>query len=387
MASNPSAIRSTPEQAVSESMLLAEAVRHSIDSIVITTPDPEDPLLVYVNPAFVRMTGYSAEESLGKNPRFLQGPRTDRSVIHRLKEDLRAGRVFNGEAINYRKDGGEFFIQWHIEPIYSSNGSRISHFLSVQRDVTERRAMEAQLIQAQKMELMWLMAGGVAHDYNNILNAVMGFAQLGKMAVPSGANGRDEFNQIDYAASKGMKLTEHLLNLSRQRFSAFSLVQVNDLIAGLNLMLTRILHKNIRIEVDLDPSLPAIHADSAQIEQLVLNAAINARDAMPHGGTLSFITRTVVLEESRQAWDMAVASGPCISLSIRDTGIGMSTEVQKHLFEPFYTTKAPGKGTGLGLSIIRTVLKQHNGCVMLKSDSGSGTTMEFLLPLTRGNAS
>ena len=359
--------------------LLAAAVNFAIDSVIVTTHDPNDPRIVYVNPAFTRITGYEAQEVLGKNPRFLQGPRTDRGVIDRLKAALHGDQIFYGEAINYRKDGKEFINDWHIEPIRGPDGTP-THFLAIQRDVTERRFMQQQLQQAQKLESMGLMASGIAHDFNNILTVVKGYGELASLRIPVDAPGYSEVQKIIVAAAKGSALTTRLLRYNRKQSQERTRVRVDLIIVDIEKLLSRVFPKSITFKLNLDSSVPEILADPGQLEQLLMNAAINARDAMEKGGTLTLSTSTQILEKPQSTFGLDLAPGSYVRIDVADTGSGMSPAIMETLFEPFFTTKEIGKGTGLGLSIIKAILRDHHAGVIVKSEAGVGTCFGFLFP-------
>ena len=360
--------------------LLSAAVNCAIDSVLITTADVEVPVIVYVNPAFTKMTGYTAAEVIGRTPRFLQGPRTDRKVLDRLKACLKSGEVFNGRSYNYRKDGSEFFNEWHIEPIYSPTGM-ITHFLAIQRDITERMLMEKTMMQTQKMESMWLMAGGIAHDFNNILSVVQGYGVMAMGKLNPDQPGYRELKSIIAASDKGADLTRRLLRFSRQEENVFRKLNLNILVADTVMLLGRLFPKNIGIKSNLDPAQPEIEADAGQIEQILINSAINARDAMPEGGALTISTLRLTLDKARLLNGQEIKPGDYVRMDVSDTGQGMSEETKTRLFQPFFTTKEIGKGTGLGLSIMRSVLTQHRGAVEVKSEFGAGTTFSFFLPV------
>lgn len=324
--------------------------------------------------------GYSAEEALGRTPRFLQGPRTDRAVLDRIRAALVSGEVFEGQSYNYRKDGSEFLNEWHIEPVFSPTGA-ITHYLAIQRDITERKLMEKNLQQAQKMESMWLMAGGIAHDFNNILSVVIGYGGMALRKMTPESPGYADLTKIVEAGEKGINLTKRLLRFSRKEQNLFQKLQVNALITDTVNLLQRFFPKNIRMLLSLEPALPEIEADQGQIEQLLLNTAINARDAMPKGGTLTFATAPVSLSEARTLNSRTIEPGEYVQVDVSDTGEGMTDETKAHLFQQYFTTKAADKGTGLGLTIIRSVLEQHSGGVEVLSELGKGTTFRFLLPV------
>jgi len=238
---------------------------------------------------------------------------------------------------------------------------------------TERRRLEEQFRRAQKMESIGRLAGAVAHDFNNMLTVISGYAQMGLSdnAVPDHL--RDAFTQINDAASRATDLARRLLTFSRPQPAAPRDIVLNELVRNFEKMLAHVVGETVRLEVALDPLAAAIHADPGQIEQVLMNLAVNARDAMPKGGLLRIETR--FLQAARQ-----------VQLTISDTGTGMSPEVMAHIFEPFFTTKPEGKGTGLGLATVYGIVKQSNGSIEPASEPGKGTTFKLLFPAAGSEA-
>jgi len=237
----------------------------------------------------------------------------------------------------------------------------------------ERRRLEEQFRRAQKMESIGRLAGAVAHDFNNILTVISGYAQMGLAEDAAPEHLRDAFTQIDDAATRATDLARRLLNFSRPQPAAPRDIVLNDLVRNFERMLARVLGETIRLEVALDPLAAAIHADPGQIEQVLMNLAVNARDAMPKGGRLRIETRSI--EADRQ-----------VQLTVSDTGTGMSPEVMAHIFEPFFTTKPEGKGTGLGLATVYGIVKQSRGSIEAVSEPGKGTTFKLLFPAAPSEA-
>ncbi len=344
--------------------ILAAAVSFADDSVVITDANLDDPRIVYVNPAFTRMTGYEAEEVLGRNPKLLQGPRTDRTVLDQLKSDLKNGRIFRGEGVNYRKDGKEFINEWHIEPIKAEDG-HVTHYLAIQRDISERRHAEERLLQAQKMDAVGLLAGGIAHDFNNVMTVILGYTDLTLNELPPQHPMRKRLEAIRHAGEHATLLTKRLLATSRRQKVNPTVLDVNVIVRNLSVILRRVLGQNIELSLNLAPSLQCIKADANQIEQILLNLAVNARDAMASGGKLIFETRD---------------ENDAVVLGVIDTGVGMSPDIKARIFEPFFTTKAPGKGTGLGLATVQDIVSKNQGTITVASTPGVGTTFNVRFP-------
>ncbi|HTI69911.1 MAG TPA: PAS domain S-box protein [Candidatus Limnocylindria bacterium] len=362
--------------------LLASAVDQSKDSILITDAELNlpGPRILFVNPAFTQMTGYTAEEAIGKTPRILQGPLTDKAVLLRLRGNLERGESFTGEAINYRKDGKEFNLEWQIAPIRGFTGI-ITHFVATQHDVTERRKLEQQFRQSQKMEGIGQLAGGVAHDFNNILAVIQMHADLltgsGSRNVTADAESVD---QISMAVQRAAALTRQLLLFSsRERFQPRDL-DLSESIIDTTRMLQRILGENIQLQLKLGSQPLGIHADAGMMNQVLLNLVVNARDAMPAGGRLVIQTSGVEFDDLVASETVEVRKGAFVCLSVSDNGCGISKDILPRIFEPFFTTKDVGKGTGLGLATVYGIVKQHKGWINVYSESGHGTTFRIYIP-------
>jgi len=361
--------------------LLNSAVLQSRESILITDAelDLPGPRVVFVNPAFTKMTGYSQEEAIGKTPRILQGPRTDKTVLSRLRKNLEQGETFEGEAINYRKDGKEFDLEWQIAPIRDVAGT-ITHFLSIQRDITARKRFEAQLFQSQKMETVGKLAGGVAHEFNSILTAIIGQSELMLDDLPAGSPLRKSAAEIRKAASRAATLTRQLLAYGRKQFLKPETLDLNRVMASMDGMFHHLMGGDVDMQIIPARGLQAVKADAGQIEQVIMNMAINARDAMPNGGKLTLETANVTFDQESVGRYPELQEGDYVMLAITDTGRGMSAEVKARVFEPFFSTKEVGQGTGLGLSTCYGIIKQSGGHISVYSELARGATFKIYLP-------
>ncbi len=348
--------------------LLTRAVEQSPASIIMTDPGGA---IVYVNPAFERVTGYSAAEVTGKNPRVLKSGVQGPEFYRQLWQTITAGHVWRGELVNRRKDGTLFRESALITPVTEPDGS-IGHFLAVKEDVTEHRLLEDQFRQAQKMEAVGRLAGGVAHDFNNILTVIMGYT--GAIAAEPGLaeHVRADLAEVQAAAKRAAGLTGQLLAFSRRQVIQPAHLSLNTVIRNLDKMVRRLIGETIRVETDLALDLPTVFADAGQLEQVILNLCVNARDAMPGGGVIRISTTATATADGR----------PTVLLELADTGVGMSPEVREHLFEPFFTTKGVGKGTGLGLATVYGIVQQAGGTIEVESEPGEGTTFRIFLPAT-----
>jgi len=361
--------------------LLNSAVLQSREAILITDAelDLPGPRVVFVNPAFTNMTGYSQEEAIGKTPRILQGPRTDKTVLSRLRQNLEQGETFEGEAINYRKDGKEFDLEWQIAPIRDVGGT-ITHFLSIQRDITARKRFEAQLFQSQKMETVGKLAGGVAHEFNSILTAIIGQSALLLDDLPSGSPLAKNASEIGKAASRAATLTRQLLAYGRKQFLKPEILDLNRVMANMDGMFHHLMGGDVDMQIIPARGLQAVKADAGQIEQVIMNMAINARDAMPNGGKLTLETANVTFDQESVGRYPELKAGDYVMLAITDTGRGMSAEVKARVFEPFFSTKEVGQGTGLGLSTCYGIIKQSGGHISVYSELARGATFKIYLP-------
>ena len=365
--------------------LLSSAVEQSKESILITDAelDLPGPKIIFVNPAFTQMTGYTAEEVIGKTPRILQGSRTDKTVLSRLRQNLEQGETFAGEAINYRKDGMEFDLEWQIAPLRNASG-KITHFVATQHDITARKKLEVQFRQSQKMEGIGQLAGGVAHDFNNILAVIQMQSDLLKADGNLSPTQLEFANDIGAASQRAAALTRQLLMFSRKQTMKPCDLDFNESINDMTKMLRRTIGEDIQLQFKFSMQPLFIHADAGMMDQVLMNLAINSRDAMPEGGQLVIETSAVDFDESVRAQSAYARPGSFICLSVSDTGCGIPHENLQKIFEPFFTTKDVGKGTGLGLATVFGIVQQHNGWINVYSEVGRGTTFRIYLPRLSG---
>lgn len=366
-----------------------EVLQRAIDAvsqgIVITDPRLPDNPITYVSPGFVRLSGYSAAEALGKNCRFMSGSDTEATSLTTVREALHAQRGCTVELINYRKGGTTFWNQLTISPVRDADGL-LTNFVGVQTDVTERRRMEAQFLQAQKMEAVGRLAGGVAHDFNNILSVILSYAELIIGDLKPEDPLRVDIEEMRRAALRAKELTRQLLAFSRQQVLEGKILNLDESIAGVVPMLRRLLGADIVLTILGSPDLFSVKADPGQIEQILMNLAVNARDAMPDGGELTLETENVTLDAHYARAHEGVHVGPHVMLAVSDTGVGMDDATRAQILEPFFTTKAKGKGTGLGLSTVFGIVKQSGGHIWVYSEPGRGTTFKLYFPQVQGVA-
>jgi|GEM_PF-339981 len=355
---------------------LATAIEQAAEAVLIT--DTEG-IIQYVNPALERITGFRSEELYGKTPRVFKSGEHEATFYGELWETLKAGNIWSGRFVNKRKDGKLFHEEATISPVRSASGE-ITNFVAVKRDITEHLELSKQLYQAQKMEAVGTLAGGVAHDFNNLLQVVLGYSELILSDEHVPVQYRDDLAKIVQAANNGADLVRGLLTFSRKTEFNPRPINLNRRIEQLQKMLSRTIPKMIRIELILASDLANVNADSIQMEQILMNLSINARDAMPEGGRLIIETENVTLDEYYCRTHFETKPGPYVLLTVSDTGRGMDKETLLHIFEPFFTTKGPAEGTGLGLAMVYGIVKQHGGHVMCYSEESKGTTFRVYFP-------
>lgn len=356
------------------------AIQAVTQGIVITDPGQPGNPIIYVSPSFEKLTGYSTQEVLGRNCRFLQGPGTDPETVARLRRAIRDVQPCKVELLNYRKDGTSFWNELSISPVTDDHG-RLTHFVGSQADVTSRRRLEEQLRQVQKMEAVGRLAGGVAHDFNNLLTIINGYSELMLDGLAETDPHADYVQQIRRAGDRAAEMTKQLLAFSRKQMQQPVVLDMNSLIQETEKLLNRLIGADIHLVLDLNLSLWKINADKGQMEQIIMNLILNARDAMPSGGSLVVTTNNVELDENYASMHSDARPGKYVLLAVSDTGCGMDKETMARVFEPFFTTKDADKGTGLGLATVYGIVKQCNGHIDVYSETGLGTTFKVYLPI------
>jgi two-component system cell cycle sensor histidine kinase/response regulator CckA len=367
------------KSAEADLLLRDRAMRAVTQGILITDPGQSDNPVIYASPGFERLTGYTVEEALGKNCRFMQGTDTAPDAVAKLREAVRAGENCTVELLNYRKDGTPFWNELSISPVQNAAG-RVSHFVGVSADVTARRRLEEQLRQSQKMEAVGQLAGGVAHDFNNLLTVIIGYSDILRETLDRNSPEFALVGEILQAGERAAALTRQLLAFSRQQVLHPIILDLNTVTREMEKLLKRLISENIRLQVNLDPQLGLVRADPGQIEQVILNLVVNAKDAMPHGGRLTIETQNVRFDRSYRMTQTELHQDNCVMLSVSDTGHGIPEELRSRIFEPFFTTKEVGKGTGLGLATVHGILKQSGGHIDVQTEIGRGTTFKVYLP-------
>ncbi len=332
---------------------------------------------LYNSPSYQRLLGYSPEE-LKRTTGFEQiHPDDRRKVIEAAAEAKRSGV---GRSVEYRirhKDGRWMSLESTASVVRSSSGE-VEKLVIVNRDITERKDLEKQLLLSHKLEAIGRLSGGVAHDFNNLLGVILGYCEELQKHIPSDDPYREAVDEIQNAGKRAASLTQQLLAFSRKQVLEPQVLDLNTIVDEAGKMLERLIGEDISLEIVPAGQIGTVKADRSQIERVILNLAVNARDAMPQGGKLIIEAADVELDETTQTLHPCDAPGPYVMLKVTDTGCGMDAELQSHIFEPFFTTKE--QGTGLGLATVYGVVKQSGGYISVESEKGKGTTFRIYLP-------
>jgi PAS domain S-box-containing protein len=371
------------EQQTAEQSLrkLSRAVEQSADTIMVTDLHG---IIEYVNPAFEALTGYHHDEVCGRTPRILKSGEQGPEVYQEIWKTILVGNVYRGILVNRKKSGELYYVEETICPVRDS-AAQITHFISNGRDLTERLRMEAQLLQSQKMDAIGNLAGGVAHDFNNILTIITSYAELALDAVLHNSPLESKIQEILLAARRAAELTRQLLAFSRKQPQALRVADLNQVIARIANTLPRLIGEDIEFTFVRGEGLGRVRVDPLQIEQILMNLAANARDAMPQGGHLRIETSDVRLDDDYvQCKQAVIPTGRDALIAVGDDGAGILPEHLRHIFEPFYTTKPSGKGTGLGLATVYGIVKQNKGFIWAYSEPGMGTVFKIYLPCVGG---
>jgi len=341
---------------------------------------------IYNSPSYHRILGYSVDE-LESTSSFEQVHPDDRQIV--VDAAAEARRTGIGRRIEYRmrhKDGSWIYLESTASPVVNAKGE-VESLVIVNRDISERRRLEEQLRQSQKMDAIGRLSGGVAHDFNNLLGVIIGYAEILQERIPETDVMRAPVDQIIKAGSRASSLTKQLLAFSRQQVLEPKILVLNAVVSDTEKMLRRLIGEDIELRTTLESDLGKIRADQGQIEQVIMNLVVNARDAMPEGGKLTIQTRNFEIDDKfARRYAYPVLPGSYVLLTVSDSGIGMDTATQQRIFEPFFTTKEKGKGTGLGLSLVYGVVKQSGGYIDVISSRGKGTTFNIYLPRVGQNA-
>ena len=355
---------------------LWRAVEQSPVSVVITDLVGR---IEYVNPKFIEVSGYSEAELIGRTPSLVKSGQMDRKFYQELWETITSGREWHGELHNKKKNGELYWESGSISAIKNPEG-QITHFVGVKEDVTERKLAIDQLRQVQKMEAVGQLAGGIAHDFNNLLTVINGYSTLLIRSLEPGSQKHKEAEQILRAGERAADLTRQLLSFSRRQILEPRVLDINKQVKSVQKMLERLIGEHLTLATELSADAGFIKIDPGQLEQIIMNLIVNARDASETGGVITVATVNCDLDEGFSNLHPGSSPGSYVKLSVRDQGEGMTEEVKQRLFEPFFTTKEMGRGTGLGLATVYGIVKQSGGYIEVISEPGKGACFDIYLP-------
>ncbi len=367
--------RKVAEQALSDSASRWRAIMDNVsDGISVLNAQG---VVLEANRSMSAMLGLPPDRVVGRNIQEFAAPGQEAVNTERFVEAVKrgGGSVLGTQLV--RSDGKTAVVDFSIS-VFDLQEQHL--VLSIGRDVTKQHSLEQQLRQAQKMEAVGRLAGGVAHDFNNLLTAIFGYADLMADELPHEGRARQDLDEIRKAAVQAASLTRQLLAFSRQQVLQPVVLDLNALLRDVEKMLGRLIGEDVELRMKLSPEIGHVRADPGQLQQVVMNLVVNARDAMPRGGVLMLETANVELTGQMAELNQAVVPGPYAMLAVSDTGVGMDAKVRAHIFEPFFTTKEKGRGTGLGLSTVYGIVQQSDGYIWVYSEPGAGTTLKIYLP-------
>jgi PAS domain S-box-containing protein len=370
--------RRAAEEALRQSERRLRTLFETVNLIVLILD--AEARIEYLNPFALELSGYPRAEAFGQNWFELLVPQTDRAqMLGVFQEMLHGHRHAHYQSAIVTKRGEQRMIAWHNTVLRDDRGAPIGT-LSVGEDVTEHALLEEQYRQAQKMEAIGQLAGAVAHDFNNLLTVILSYGALMAGRLPAGDPMRDDLSEITAAGERAAALTHQLLAFTRQQVLQPRVVSLNDVVGGVEKMLRRLIGEDVELLIRYAADVRSVLVDPGQIEQVIMNLVVNARDALPGGGKLTIETANVNLDAEYAADHVGVNAGPHVMLAVSDTGVGMDRATQARIFEPFFTTKGLGKGTGLGLSTVFGIVKQSGGSIWVYSEPGVGTTFKVYFP-------
>ncbi len=371
----------TVQQSIMEVKQLAEVVRQASELVILTDPDG---VILYVNPAFERVSGYSFEEAVGKTPRLVKSGEHDDAYYAEMWQTLKSGKVWHDDFKNRRKDGSIYEVEQSIFPIFDG-GNKAVGFAAVQRDVTEQRGIEKKLRHADRVESLGVLAGGIAHDFNNLLTAILGNAGLAQKKLDDFSPAKSHIESIIQASQSAADLCRQMLAYSGKGKFIVRPVNLSELVEGMGKLITISIPKHVTMRYELDDAVPLIDADIAQIQQVVLNLITNAAEAIgEERGIITLATGRVSVDATYLSGIIGsehMQPGEYACLEVSDTGCGMTPEIQKKIFDPFFTTKFSGRG--LGMSAMLGIVRGHKGGMRIYSEPGQGTSIKVAFPISK----
>ena len=359
--------------------LQSAALDAAANSIVITD---RSGTIQWVNPAFTRASGHSFAAAVGQSPRLLKSGKHDAAFYQNLWDTILRGEVWHGEIMNCRKDKSLFTEEMTITPLKDERGE-ITHFVAIKQDITEKKLLEAKFLRAQRLEGLGALAGGVAHDLNNVLAPILMASELLKFQS-SDPRTREMLDMIESNSQRGAGMIRQILAFARGTAGERIVLQPWHLLKDISKMMKDTFPPGIQCELRVDTELRTVLGNPTELYQVLLNLCVNARDAMPGGGTITLRADNVMLDETYARLSHAARPGNYVVLAVADTGSGIPVEIQEKIFEPFFTTKEPGKGTGLGLATVKDIVTSHGGFIHLYSEAGAGTQFKIYLPALAG---
>ena len=362
---------------------LATAIEQAAEMVIITDKRAE---IVYANPAFEKITGYSQMEVLGKNPQILKSGEHDHGFYQNMWALLSAGETWRGRFVNKKKNGSLYTEEATISPVLDPSGN-IINYVAVKRDITKEQALEQQYLEAQKMEAIGSLAGGIAHDFNNILAIILANAQILEFSGAISSESKETLNQIIIASKRARELVRQILAISRRGKQEKIIMNLKPIVKETIGLLRASLPATIRLEPHIAADTGMLFADPTQMQQVLMNLCTNAAHAMEkEGGVLKVTLSNTSIGENDTPLEPGSPPGEYVKLTVSDTGHGMQPWILKRIFEPYFTTKETGKGTGLGLSVAHGIVKSHGGAVKVSSVVRKGSVFEIYLPRVKGEA-
>jgi two-component system cell cycle sensor histidine kinase/response regulator CckA len=365
---------------VAQEELFSLIAENAADMIAVVTADGKR---LYNSPSYQKLLGYSLEE-LEKTSAYEQIHPDDMAAVTAAAQEARTTGVGRRLEYRVRHKSGEWRVLESTASAVRNAAGAVEKLVIVNRDITERRELEQQLVLSQRLEAVGKLSGGIAHDFNNLLGVIIGYSEALQQSIDAENPLREAIDEIQKAGQRAATLTQQLLAFSRKQVLEPKILDLNSIVEDMRKMLRRLIGEDIELNFSMPADLGRVKADRGQLEQVILNLAVNARDAMPHGGELKIETANAQLDEKDVLRYRYVIPGSYIVLKVSDTGTGMDAKTKSHIFEPFFTTKEKGKGTGLGLATVYGIVKQSGGYIWLESEPGMGTTFRIFLARAEG---